>query len=264
MSNFSEFHDHQTGLNLKNRELNLCAVFVLWFSGGHLSFHLTALLLWRRRQQWPTISCLRSSPSLSPDLREDEWWGNIQAAAVTRVWPWAWEWARIWSLRLSPLSYQQSVWKALKSTGDCFTCVSVMKKLAKLYSEIWEGQLPNSGEGKRLVQVFVFCLRDLLDCSCHYIRDSSLDSSLSTMSIICLHLMFKQPQAFLLASYLCLEKVETSRGSIDSTVSIHREWVSIHHCHWIDTPVASLIHFRDSNGRRTSTLHRYLSTGGIT
>lgn len=45
MSNFSEFHDHQTGLKLKNRELNLCAVFVLWFSGGHLSFHLTALLL---------------------------------------------------------------------------------------------------------------------------------------------------------------------------------------------------------------------------
>lgn len=118
------------------------------------------------------------------------------------------------------------------------------EKLAKLYSEIWEGQLPNSGEGKRLVQVFVFCLRDLLDCSCHYIRDSSLDSSLSTMSIICLHLMFKQPQFFLLASsYLCLEKVETSHGSIDSTVSIHREWVSIHHCHWIDTPVASLIHF---------------------
>lgn len=139
------------------------------------------------------------------------------------------------------------------------------EKLAKLYSEIWEGQLPNSGEGKRLVQVFVFCLRDLLDCSCHYIRDSSLDSSLSTMSIICLHLMFKQPQTFLLASsYLCLEKVETSHGSIDSTVSIHREWVSIHHCQWIDTPVASLISISRLKRQTDLHLHRYLSTGGIT
>lgn len=245
MSNFSEFHDHKTGLKLKNRELNLCAVFVLWFSGGHLSFHLTALLLCSAAAAAVTHDQLPPQQSVTLPWSAGRWMmgkhsgGSCNASVTVGV-------GVSENLKSSsvPSFVPTKCLKGIEVNRGLFYMCLCDEKLAKLYSEIWGGQLPNSGEGKRLVQVFVFCLRDLLDCSCHYIRDSSLDSSLSTVSIICLHLMFKQPQAFLLASsYLCLEKVETSRGSIDFTVSIHREWVSIHHCHWIDTPVASLIHF---------------------